>query len=161
MQALGNAAYVNADFATWQHIRVMKDVLAQEVRGVSVPRLHPLCIQCNHEENVMTAWALGPNDKAKVMVRFLIEIAIARETLAGILRDAIELEAENLARSDAVAIAEKITKVAALQQEIGRASEIRRLRDRGAQVPKQLLEPFTRMNPRAKGFDPRRLRVAE
>ncbi len=162
VQALGNAAYVNADFATWQHIQVMKDVLAQQVRGVPVPRLHPLRIQCNHEENVMTAWALGPNDKARVMVRFLTEIAIARETLAGAVENALELEAENLARSDARTISDKITRVTALQQEIGRASEIRRLRDRGAQVPKQLLDrPFTQIGPRAKGFDPRQLRVAE
>jgi hypothetical protein len=29
---------------------------------------------CNHSEDVMTAWALGPDDKAKVLVQFLIEL---------------------------------------------------------------------------------------
>jgi len=162
VQALGNAAYVNADFATWQHIEAMKAVLAQRIRGVPVSRLYPLCLQCNHEENVMTAWALGSRDKAKVMVRFLTEIAVARATLADILRCARELRAENLARSDADGIAEKVARAAAFEEEVGRAGAIRRLRDRGAQIPKELLErPFTQIEPRAKGFDPRRLRVAE
>ncbi|HET6281809.1 MAG TPA: hypothetical protein VFH73_12605 [Polyangia bacterium] len=37
------------------------------------PTLKLVTFQCNYEDNVMTAWALGPKDKAAVFVRFLYE----------------------------------------------------------------------------------------
>jgi hypothetical protein len=41
----------------------------------SVPALQHLPFVCNHigDDNVMTAWALGPEDKALVLIRFLTE----------------------------------------------------------------------------------------
>jgi Patatin-like phospholipase len=48
---------------------------------------HHLRITCNHEENVMTAWALGPTDNAKVFVRFMIGIQGLRDDLAEAIRN--------------------------------------------------------------------------
>jgi hypothetical protein len=35
-----------------------------------LPNVERITVICNHEENVMTAWALGPRDKAHVFLRF-------------------------------------------------------------------------------------------
>lgn len=40
---------------------------------------------CNEEENVMTAWALGPEDKAKIFVRFLVIRDELRRKLADVV----------------------------------------------------------------------------
>ena len=47
---------------------------AESLPGVSLPPLfRRVRLTCNIDENVMTAWTLGPDDKAQVMVQFLIE----------------------------------------------------------------------------------------
>ncbi len=129
VQALNNAAYVNADFATRQHIEVLEKVFTEVRDGEAVPRLYPLCIQCNHEENVMTAWALGPRDKAKVIARFLTEIAIARKNFKAVLA-----KERDLAGSDKDTVKAKVRELTTLREQIGRASELRRMRDRGQAV---------------------------
>jgi hypothetical protein len=43
-------------------------------------------LTCNHSENVMTAWTLGPEDKAQVLVQFLVEWANQKEILEQSLR---------------------------------------------------------------------------
>ena len=78
-QALNNAAYTNADLSTLDYDVVLARLL--EPQAINSPQPTPgwppiiwrVQLTCNNSENVMTAWSLGPDDKAKVFVQFLIE----------------------------------------------------------------------------------------
>src|SRR5262249_1830720 len=92
--ALENAAYANAALARLRHI----DSLNQSLEGVlesgdraepraeglkRAPPTQPLIYTCNHAEHVMTAWALGPQDKANILVQFWAEWMYNEDTLHG------------------------------------------------------------------------------
>lgn len=93
--ALQNAAYASSQFASSEHIAAMETLLESDATAkaeryarrlkmhsastANPTKVRPLScvqhvkVQCNHEENVMTAWALGPCDKAKIFVKFAID----------------------------------------------------------------------------------------
>jgi hypothetical protein len=90
--ALENAGYAHAASDTGSHIDEIESLLpfrrARQLRwrierlmspkwrgaGASrqgqLPNVERITVVCNHDENVMTAWALGPRDKARVFLRF-------------------------------------------------------------------------------------------
>ena len=78
-QALNNASYTNADLSTLDYDVILAKLL--EPQAISSPQPTPswppliwrVQLTCNNSENVMTAWSLGPDDKARVLVQFLIE----------------------------------------------------------------------------------------
>lgn len=111
--ALENVSYTSADRIAQEHLRRLKKIFdgpgiettlerwQREVPSKSlqsihrnfgykledgnVTMFHAMRITCNHETNIMTAWALSPNDKAKVFVQFLIERPKAAEWLAQLI----------------------------------------------------------------------------
>lgn len=127
VRALENAAYANAMSAVETHLHYLKEFLPQADRtdlrerldqlrakatslppelaqGIGTfPSLKRLTITCNHQENVMTAWALGPNDKATIFLRFLA----GSERMRDQLRDYLELRAVLRATESFVAEQEK------------------------------------------------------
>ncbi len=100
IQALNNAAYTGADQDKELYLKEIGRILNRDLSEITggdkakeatvawlndnrpVTTLH-LAIQCNHytpgqekpNAEVMTAWALGPQDKAEVVHRFLMEMA--------------------------------------------------------------------------------------
>src|SRR5262249_12035790 len=58
-------------------------------------------IRCNHSENVMSAWALGPSEKAAIIVQFLAEIeskmkrtyVLQLQTMTGEIREIEKIRA--------------------------------------------------------------------
>ncbi len=101
-QGMENSSYTNADRAKLHHKDVLEHFLlgtsesavvgeedrsagAEAVADAAMARLYHVTLQCNHVqrgEGVMTAWALGPKDKASVLVRFIRSWKIAKATLA-------------------------------------------------------------------------------
>lgn len=104
--ALENSGYAQAEYNGREHVDRIEEILTghaarlqqdrlkrlgalaehdpktvELVNMLRLKALHHLQITCNHEENVMTAWALGPTDKAKVFVRFMIGIQGLRDDL--------------------------------------------------------------------------------
>jgi hypothetical protein len=99
IQALDNAAYTGADQVKALYLKRVRRILNRNLDGMTddprtaaalaplrenlpVTTLH-LRFQCNHYQagqeqgrDVMTAWTLGPADKAEVVQRFLIELAL-------------------------------------------------------------------------------------
>jgi hypothetical protein len=101
LQALDNASYTNAEVIKKLYVQEVQQVLrplqglwelGPEASGALAPLdvtlagakpVH-LTIQCNHylpderarDPEVMTAWALGPLDKAQVVQRFLINLEV-------------------------------------------------------------------------------------
>jgi len=102
VDALNNVAYATANETKSAHMKAMADSLRHPVelgktldrllasedaedaedRGIArdlvdegVERLLHVPLVCSHpgEDNVMTAWSLGPSDKAMVLARFLLE----------------------------------------------------------------------------------------
>jgi len=94
-QALTNAAYANAEQVKSMYVREIQKTLMlrlEDLVDVSslaapyvqmLPKLQPSVIripfQCNHYKqdrpnDVMTAWTLGPFDKAEVVGRFMLEL---------------------------------------------------------------------------------------
>jgi hypothetical protein len=107
IQALDNAAYTNADHAKQQYVHSVgehlslardfeSDSLTPEQREAlrAVPaNITPITVRCNHfslehpdRNSVMTAWALGPNDKANVLARFAFELGRLEDALASVER---------------------------------------------------------------------------
>lgn len=94
-QALNNASYANADLATLDYDVVLDKLLRPEPTGeaptpttdsqLTLPPSPPIVqrvqLVCNNSENVMTAWSLGPADKAHVIVQFLIELVNQGKTI--------------------------------------------------------------------------------
>ena len=94
MNALTNAAYTNAELVKSMHVKDIRAVLnwlppvsdkgkpSAESHPPQVPTTLHVKFQCNHylldedapPNDVMTAWSLGPRDKAQVAHRFLIEL---------------------------------------------------------------------------------------
>lgn len=87
-QSLTNATYTNAVQTRQLYLDETKSILtAPEARQATsasasgAPRAFNVRLQCNHyrpgtrgpSSDVMTAWALGPIDKAQVVFRFLVE----------------------------------------------------------------------------------------
>jgi hypothetical protein len=92
--ALSNAAYARAASTAGIHIGLIESQLPfrrarqlrwrierltrpiwqetanAEGRQQAFPNVKRITVICNHEDNVMTAWALGPRDKANVFLRF-------------------------------------------------------------------------------------------
>ncbi|HND53134.1 MAG TPA: hypothetical protein PLV92_12080, partial [Pirellulaceae bacterium] len=113
LSALENVSYTNADGVAQEHIRRLKKIfdgpgiettlerLSSEVEPAklreiekdfgykledgNITMFHAFRVTCNHDTNVMTAWALAPSDKAKVVVQFLIERNRAAERIAQLL----------------------------------------------------------------------------
>jgi hypothetical protein len=91
--ALENAAYANAGLSRLQYI----DALNSSLEGLADPtergvvRIAALArgsptqlvtYTCNHAEHVMTAWSLGPEDKAKILVQFWSEWMLNEDNLS-------------------------------------------------------------------------------
>jgi len=113
VRALQNAGYASAEATNQNDVeslqRLLPDPAArrvqEQIRALerhspasvsSTPRLEPpgnvsrIIVQCNHDrgqDSVMTAWALGPLDKAKVFVRFLVGTHGIRDELQKTLED--------------------------------------------------------------------------
>jgi hypothetical protein len=107
--ALQNAAYASATAAVDTHLHYLDDFLPATLREQfervservpspewadlekldEIPGIKRVTITCNHQDNVMTAWALGPNDKAKIFLRFLA----GRERLYDQISDYLQLRA--------------------------------------------------------------------
>lgn len=107
IQALDNAAYTNADHAKQQYVHAAGEFLALErdfesdsltpqqrdaLRALPA-NITPITVRCNHfslehpdRNSVMTAWALGPNDKANVLARFAFELGRLEDALASVER---------------------------------------------------------------------------
>lgn len=93
VQALGNATHAQAERARQHHIeeiqRIVRGSIAERVAttfqagGVRPTNFH-VVLQCNHYDaedasrpaDVMTAWSLGPRDKAEVLSRFLVQLSV-------------------------------------------------------------------------------------
>jgi len=95
INALQNATYSTAAAALESHVEVIENSLPNSqsdrlrkrlgrlaakastdeaidsVAALGVRNVRRLTITCNHQDNVMTAWALGPTDKAQIFARFL------------------------------------------------------------------------------------------
>jgi hypothetical protein len=99
LQALSNAAYTNADIVKDYYVSRIRGILNPNLNRLNAlgreaaervasyqPSLPSTVVrvvfQCNHylpgqevqDPEVMTAWSLGPMDKAQVLQRFLIEL---------------------------------------------------------------------------------------
>jgi len=91
LDALSLAGYGGAATMKAGHIARMQQAL-ERMAGQVAPApadaaAHPdpffhLRFECNHKDSVMTAWALGPMDKAKIMTLFLVEAEANRAALA-------------------------------------------------------------------------------
>ncbi|MFO0905291.1 MAG: hypothetical protein U0939_19945 [Pirellulales bacterium] len=66
-------------------LRVIRHDFGSKLEDGNITMFHAMRITCNHETNIMTSWALSPNDKAKVFVQFLIERPKAAEWLAHLI----------------------------------------------------------------------------
>lgn len=107
IQALNNAGYTNADHTRQQYVQAVgeflslrrdfeSDLLTADQREAlrAVPaNITPITVRCNHfslqhpdRNSVMTAWALGPNDKANVLARFAFELGRLEDALASVER---------------------------------------------------------------------------
>ena len=78
--------------------------LATDVRSIAERRKDPIMqitFGCNRTDDVMTAWALGPEDKAKLLTMFLIETELARSALAE------KLALANIASSEAESLTQQ------------------------------------------------------
>jgi hypothetical protein len=99
-QSLENGGYSNADRAKQLYLKEIRRILTQRLEEPSQPSLGSktslcdledglpptalhYCFQCNHyqpggaaDPAIMTAWALGPRDKAGVVARFLPELGV-------------------------------------------------------------------------------------
>src|SRR5262249_18531283 len=68
-RGLNNAAYVNEFLAKSENFKRLRE------RGSKLPAVKKVTCVCNHShdgsQDVMTAWALGPQDKANVLYEFL------------------------------------------------------------------------------------------
>lgn len=139
-QSLENGAYSNADRVKQLYLKEIRRILAQRLDDSGGPmtsgktslrdledNLPPTVLshrfQCNHYEPghradpaIMTAWALGPRNKADVVARFLPELAIWEKLQEELLAD--------IARSKA--------EVANARQEVAQARQLARLLDRVA-----------------------------
>jgi hypothetical protein len=110
-QALENGGYSNADRAKQIYVKEIRRILSQGLdepdhpltggktwlrdleEGLPLTVLH-YCLQCNHyhpgqgaDPAIMTAWALGPRDKAEVVARFLPELDLWHKRSAHVWQD--------------------------------------------------------------------------
>jgi hypothetical protein len=102
LQALENASYTNAEVVKQFYVKEVRDLLSRNLQALQElgPEVNTslavfneqlagtttvhLVFQCNHylpgqdlqDEEVMTAWALGPYDKAQIVQRFLIQMEV-------------------------------------------------------------------------------------
>jgi hypothetical protein len=102
LQALNNASYTNADLATVDYDLVLDAILQPPPEDrprdggtperpaapcvAKPPLVRRVRLTCNNSENVMTAWSLGPADKAQVIVQFLIEWTYQQQPLVSALK---------------------------------------------------------------------------
>ncbi len=121
LQGMDNASYTNAEVVKQFYVRELRATLARNVDALKevVPDV-PLSLatfneelaqkatavhlvfQCNHylpgqevqAPEVMTAWALGPRDKAQVVQRFLIELELWNQHRRGAYKDVMNNLAE-------------------------------------------------------------------
>lgn len=120
VQALSNAAYNNAEIARDNYVRGLKtalsdsvalssaeitDVQDERIPEAAADRFFHITVRCNHFDprnpdvnEVMTAWALSPQQKASVIARFVLELELLDQKLAAFemnldqLRKAQELQ---------------------------------------------------------------------
>jgi hypothetical protein len=110
-QALENGGYSNSDRAKQIYVKEIRRVLSQGLdepdhpptagkswqrdleEGLPLTVLH-YCFQCNHyrpgqgaDPAIMTAWALGPRDKAEIVARFLPELDLWNKRSAHLWQD--------------------------------------------------------------------------
>lgn len=87
VRALNNASYTNAELAKQRYLSQMTAILERPDPPSTASIVRHYHFQCNHDppgpntgrEEVMTAWALGPEDKAKVASRFFIDQGLWEE----------------------------------------------------------------------------------
>jgi len=86
-RALGNASYATAAKAKADHYRRIRSLLlptaGDEIEDSAqtpadgdgaAAQAADVAFLCNDQDNVMTAWALGPKDKATILARFLTRV---------------------------------------------------------------------------------------
>ena len=126
IQALNNAAYTNADRAKGYYFEQIEKGWAEKtpeptatgsiVQAAAISSvapitgaIFPVSIRCNHfyhtspdAEEVMTAWALSPVEKASVIARFSLELWNLRQNL-------LDIEGTRATAEDASRIAEQMS----------------------------------------------------
>src|SRR5205085_878717 len=87
VRALNNASYTSAELAKQHYLSQTTAILERAGPPNAASIVRHYHFQCNHDspgpntgrEEVMTAWALGPEDKAKVVSRFFIDQGLWEE----------------------------------------------------------------------------------
>ena len=143
-QALGNAAYTNADRTKRFYLEHLKELLGDvSVRRSRHPAavdklaedsadfakspgtVYTLCVECNHfspgnpdQSEVMTAWALSPLEESSVIARFCYELSKLEADLAD-----IEKDRQTVVRGQAIADALRPGEALRRQLETARAQK--------------------------------------
>jgi hypothetical protein len=98
IQGLENASYANANYAKSWYLKNLNEILTKErqtrlastlISGLLPPPLWRERFECNHSQDrdVMTAWALGPMDKARVVATFFCEYIMWKQIVLPYYRD--------------------------------------------------------------------------
>jgi hypothetical protein len=96
MNAMNNSAYLNSDLNKQFYIHEIRRILCQPPgHPNNCPTILHFRFECNHYDplhdkrmnDVMTAWTLGPQDKANVISRFLLELDRWRNEYRGMNND--------------------------------------------------------------------------
>jgi hypothetical protein len=149
LDALSLAGYGGAVTMKAGHIaRIRQAVerMAGQVAHTSAPTVDPadlffhLRFECNHKDSVMTAWALGPEDKATIMTLFLVEAEANRAALAARIASATQVaqKATSETRAGDREGTDKARQMARqLAQELRRGEEARQLEEVEKPIAKQ------------------------
>jgi hypothetical protein len=161
-QALENGGYSNADRAKQIYLKEIRRILSQrldeepdqlltgdktwlrELEESLPPTALHYCIQCNHyhpgqgaDPAIMTAWALGPRDKAEVVARFLPELGLWKARSVYLWQD-IKESKDNVAHTRQVAqlhmLLDRVTALSGVFQKLSTdLGDLEKpIRDRGA-----------------------------
>ena len=104
IQALSNAAYNNSEIAKQNYVERLNQILSESetgtdstgdgasmtnVTGATPDRVFSIPVRCNHFDplhpdinEVMTAWALSPQQKGSVIARFVLELEVFDKKLS-------------------------------------------------------------------------------
>ncbi len=84
-EGISKAGYANALLLKHRYQDEISDALNPlrddpdaPASALRVPRCRYVWFQCNHSQDVMTAWSLGPSDKAAILVQFLVELEMKK-----------------------------------------------------------------------------------
>ncbi|MBI1831306.1 MAG: patatin-like phospholipase family protein [Planctomycetes bacterium] len=98
LEALGTAGFVSFLNAKRSNIESIREPFITEELKDSKGAAHrfPVCryvqYYCNHSENVITAWALGPKDKAAILVQFIFDQELKKSFVPELYADLRQLQ---------------------------------------------------------------------